>query len=111
MIRGTTVTVTLRADSEPDRLGITEPAYADPVNVANVVIAPGDTEDMDVRHPDGVEVAYTLHFPKTFDADLRGALVTFWGETFRVVGAPSHYMRENVRGPWYMPVGVERFDG
>lgn len=111
MIRGTTVTVALRTDSGPDELGYTEPTYADPINVANVVIAPGATDDLERQHPDGVRVAYTLHFPKTFNADLRGALVTFHGETFRVVGAPTCYMTENVRGPWYMPVGVERFDG
>lgn len=114
MIRGTTVGVRLRVDGEPDRLGIETPTYSEPMDVPNVVIAPATTDDMERLHPDGATVAYTLHFPKTFDAethDLRGALVTFWGDTYRVVGDPVRYMRENVRGPWFMPVGVERVDG
>ncbi|ACV22572.1 Uncharacterised protein [Slackia heliotrinireducens] len=114
MIRGATVAVELRDWSATDRLGNHVEAYAPPEPVTGVLVAPGATADMDAGRPEGVRVALTLHFPKTWSGDLRGAKVTLggpWAGTYRVVGEPHPYMDENCPTPWNMPVEVERHDG
>lgn len=80
----------------------------DPVRV---IVVPGATADLDASRPEGVKVAYTLHFPKTFSGSLRGCRIQVRGEWFRVVGDPKPYMANNCPTDWCMPVEVEVFDG
>ena len=101
MIRGETVGVSLLTDS----------GYAASTDVPNVVIVPATADELDASRPDGISASYTLHFPRGYAADLRGALVFVRGDTFRVVGDPKPYTEANVRGPWTMPVTVVRHDG
>ena len=129
MIRGTTVQVELRTeptapasrngDSQAatrDALGNDIVAYAAPVDVANVLVEPGPCSALDAARPEGVTVDFTLHFPKTWAGDLRGARVTLpapraWGNPYRVVGNPEPWMDENCPGDWNMPVEVTATDG
>lgn len=111
MIRGETVYVSLLTLGEYDRLGSQQRTYSEPAAVANVVVVPSTTDDNSFERPDGITSAYTLHFPRGYSADLRGALVTVRGDTFRVIGDPQPYTEGNVRGPWTMPVSVGRADG
>lgn len=111
MIRGETVSVRARTGSVADEFNNEVPTYAAPVDVPGVVVAPGTTTGETRQHPDGVSVALTLHFPKSYDGDLRGALVTVRGHEYRVVGDPEGYTKANVRGPWWLPVEVARADG
>lgn len=111
MIRGETVTVALVTGSTTGRLGASVPTYGEPADVANVLVVPSTSDESDYLRPEGVRVDYTLHFPRGYDSDLRGALVTVRGKEFRVVGAPAPYTEANVPGPWTMPVGVVRHDG
>lgn len=111
MIRGETVTVSVVERGECDRLGVPSRSYSEPVAVDNVVVVPSTANEISYERPDGVLVTYTLHFPRGYDADLRGALVTVRGETFKVVGDPKPYTESNVLGPWTMPVQVGRADG
>lgn len=111
MIRGEAVTVTPLVGETAGRLGGSVPVYGDPAEVANVLVVPSTSSESDYLRPEGVRVDFTLHFPRGYDTDLRGALVTVRGIPCRVVGAPSPYTEANVPGPWTMPVEVVRSDG
>ena len=114
MISGQSVTVLTPNTDGTDRLG--EPIYIEPTEttVENVLIVPGATADLEASRPDGVTVALTLHFPKTFSGDLRGCSVVITGDyagTYRVIGEPYPYMVVNTPTSWYMPVEVEAVHG
>lgn len=110
LIRGETVTV-LRPRETSDELG--EPVYGDPEReaVENVVVSPGPTADLDASRPDGVRVAYTLCFPKTYGGSVKGCSVEVRGKAFAVVGDPQRYGAENTPGDWNMAAEVEAVDG
>lgn len=114
MIRGTTATVELRVRNSRDSFGNDVEAYAEPVDVDNVLVAPGACAELDPTRPEGVRVDLTLHFPKGWTGDLRGARITLpepWGGAYRVIGGPKPYMDANCPTPWHMPVEVEAVDG
>lgn len=110
-MRGIPVIV-LRPNTERDELG--EPIGGDDIReqVENVLVAPGATKNMDETRPQGVTVALTLHFPKTYAASLRGCSVELpapWEGTYKVIGDPMPYMRSP--GPWNRPAEVMVADG
>lgn len=116
MINGLTALVELRVRDARDGFGNDVESYADPAAVDNVLVAPGACAELDETRPEGVRVAYTLHFPKGWTADMRGARVTlpapFAGaKPYRVVGDPRPYMDANCPTPWHMAVEVEAVDG
>lgn len=114
MLSGTTVQVRLRQRTARDGFGNDVESYAAPTSVGNVLVQPGKCDDLDSTRPEGVRVAFTLHFPKTWTGDLRGALAVLpapWAGTYRVVGDPQPYMDANCPTPWHMPVEVEAVDG
>ena len=63
------------------------------------------------HRPDGTEVAYTLCFPKSFTASLKGCRVNVRGTEYRVIGDPQRYDPENTPGDWNLTVEVGRTDG
>lgn len=75
------------------------------------VVCPGPTADLDATRPNGVAVAYALHFPKTYAADLRGCSVEVRGTAYDVVGDPQRTAAAATPGAWNMPVEVTRADG
>lgn len=75
------------------------------------VVCPGATSDMDATRPEGVAVAYTLHFPKTYSGSLRGCSVEVRGETYDVVGGPQRTTEAATPGPFNLTVEVTRADG
>ena len=114
MIRGVDATVLRYAADGTDRLG--NPVRGEPTSeaVANVLVSPGPTSDLDASRPEGVKVALTLHFPKGYGQRLEGCEVVLTGEyagTYRVVGDPMPYIGANVPGKWGMPVEVEAAHG
>ena len=114
MIKGTTVTVMRPSSTVRDRFGNDVPGEPVPETVPAVVVAPGGTADMEAARPDGVTVAYTLHFPKTYTASLEGCSVALpapWGGEYLVIGDPRPYMDENTPGRWNRPVEVEAAHG
>lgn len=110
LIQSETVTV-IRTEKVLDELG--EPMEAEAVaeSVTGVVVAPGATADLDASRPEGVTVAYTLCFPKTYAGELKGCAVEVRGERFRVVGDPQRHTEANTPGPWNCTVEVTRTDG
>jgi len=113
MIKGTTINVLTPSSNSKDRFG--NPIITTTkTTVNNVLIVPGETEDLEASRPEGVMVAYTLHFPKTFSGSLEGCSVELpapWTGTYNVIGSPTPYMIENCPTPWYMPVEVEKAHG
>lgn len=114
MISGTAVTVLRPVYGKADRLGNRTVDRWESESVNNVLVAPGPTADLDAGRPDGVEVAFTLHFPKGYDDSLEGCMVALpapWSGTYPVVGDPRPYMDANTPTPWHMPVEVGRAHG
>lgn len=83
-------------------------------DVDDVLVAPGATADLDASRPEGVTVAYTLHFPKTYTGSLEGAEIALpapWSGRYRVIGDPREYMDANTPTRWHLPVEVEAAHG
>lgn len=110
LIQGETVVV-VSLETEYDELG--EPVSVKETRemVENVVVAPGATADLDETRPEGVSVAFTLCFPKTYSGDLRGRSVEVRGIEYKVIGDPQRYTAENTPGDWNLTVEVTRVDG
>ena len=79
--------------------------------MSGVLLAPGATADLDASRPEGVRVAYTVHFPKGYGKSLRGCSVVIENHKYRVIGDPKPYMGDGVPGPWDMAAEVEAVDG
>ncbi|OUN47316.1 hypothetical protein B5G20_04950 [Collinsella sp. An7] len=110
LLTGETVTVltpTVSYDAHGDR----SVAWAD-TEVGNVLVAPSSTADVeDTTRPDGTRASFTLGFPKTFTASLRGCHVIVRGVECAVVGDPQPYTAANVPGAWNYTAEVERVNG
>lgn len=110
-MKGETVIVERRAEAGTDDLN--NPTYETTSSeVSNVLVCPGSTSDVigSIR-PDGAEVTYTLHFPKTFSGSLRGCRISVRGEWFSVIGDPKPYALESCPTEWCMPVEVGVVNG
>ena len=101
----------------PNPTGATDP-FGAPVEgapveeaVGGALVTPGATADLDASRPEGVRVAYTVHFPKGYSDSLRGCSVVIGGRTYRVIGDPKPYMEAGTPGPWGLSVEVEAVDG
>ena len=110
LISGETVTV-LRPVRTRDELGEPGATVWEPQEVGDVVVCPGATSDLDASRPDGVEVAFTLCFPKSFAGSLRGCRAKVRGEVFGIVGDPKPYTAANTPGDWNLTAEAARCDG
>ena len=106
-MRGETVTVITHEETGRDPGN--NPIYGDvETDVENVLVAPGPRADViESNRPEGVDVVFNLHFPKSFTGSLRGARIKVRGEVFHVVGDPKPYQNNLTPGPWNRPVEVE----
>ena len=114
-MKGTSVTVLRPQDGERDRFGNVTTAY-ERTTVTDVLVAPGATADLEASRPEGVQVAFTLHFPKTWAQPLEGCDVELpepWaaGNPYKVIGTPAPYMDENTPTRWHMQAEVESAHG
>lgn len=100
----------IRPSIERDDLGEPVEVGAEREEV-RCVVCPGATSDMDATRPEGVAVAFTLHFPKTYAGSLRGCSVEVRGETYGVVGDPQRTTEAATPGPFNMAAEVTRADG
>ena len=110
MFRGETVIVKIPTTKyDDDRNPVTTWTEE---QVSNVLVAPGITNEMSgSNRPDGVIVAFTLSFPKTFKSSLRGCEVVVREESYKVIGDPQPPTVENCPTSWWMTAEVERNDG
>ena len=89
-----------------------EPTYGEPEREqVEVLVCPGSTSDLDATRPNGVEVVFTLHFPKTYTKPLQGCRVEVCGDIYEVIGDPRPYTAANTPGAWNLTVEVKRVDG
>ena len=112
-MQGTSIIVKSPVSGAKDRFGNVTHTYTE-TTVTDVLVAPGATESLEASRPEGAQVAYTLHFPKTFSSSLEGCEVVLpapWAGTYRVIGNPSPYMDANTPTRWHMPVEVEKAYG
>lgn len=111
MIEGETVTVISYTEGGYDELGAAIKQSIEKA-VANVVVFPGASKDAseDIR-PDGVVVAYTLHFPKTFKDDIMGCDVIVRGHKCHVIGHPDRMPTPPCPTKWNMTVEVSYVEG
>lgn len=93
---------------DPYRAPVSEPVETP---VAGVLVEPGACADLGEERPEGVEVRYTLRFPKTFTGDLEGADVIVRGETCHVIGHPAPYDATWCPGSWNQTVEVSSTHG
>lgn len=109
-MRGVTVKVVPKVAGPADRFGNATYMDGTQESVDDVLIAPGATEDLEASRPEGVTVAYSLHFPKTYAGTLEGCDVILpspWAGRYRVIGNPKPYMDANTPTRWHLPVEVE----
>jgi hypothetical protein len=111
LFNGEDVTVELKRPTVCD--GFNKQEYdTEAVTVADVLVAPGATADVtDSNRPEGVRVAYTLYFPKSFAAVLDGLHVIVRGERCAVIGAPRPYPESLTPGKWNLKAEVEAVHG
>lgn len=110
MIRGVTVEVLRPTAGIVDRFNNPVSGVPEAEQVDNVLVSPGATADLEASRPEGVTVAYTLHFPKGYLDSLEGCSVTLpapWTGTYRVIGDPRQYIDVDTPTSWHMPVEVE----
>lgn len=112
MIVGESVTVLSRQKTGVDALNSPVYGWVSEGDVENVLVAPGSTADVtgSIR-PDGVEVVFTLHWPRTDSRSLKGKRVTVRGTNYSVVGDPQAYTGANTPGLWDRPVEVSEVTG
>ena len=113
MISGVEVVVKTPTEGSPDRFGNATYAFTSQT-VADVLVSPGATQELEASRPEGVAVAYTLHFPKSFTDTLEGCIVTLpapWAGDYRVIGDPRPYIGADTPTRWHLPVEVEAAHG
>ena len=107
MIQGETVQISRASIAYTDAYGEANMEWHLAETVENVLVAPGNTADLEPgMRPNGDSTSLTLHFPKGFTEDLRGARVFV-----RVIGDPQPYTDQNVPGAWNRPVTVRLVEG
>lgn len=110
LIRGESVTVLTPSVSYGEHME--EVVSWSETEVGNVLVMPGATSDVtDSTRLHGTRVAFSLGFPKSFAASLRGCRVVVRGSTYSVMGDPQPATSDNVPGPWNRTVDVEAVDG
>lgn len=109
LIKTETVTVQRKTVSY-DELGEVESEELESEEL-ECIVEPGASADLEASRPNGVTVSFTVHFPKTYKASLRGASLVLRGKEYAVVGDPQGYTEANTPGPFNRTVEVSETDG
>ncbi len=110
LFEGVSVEVMRPIEGELDDMG--EPTTTwETETVENVLVAPSTTEDLEATRPDGARVSVTFHFPKTYTKPLRGCMVIYNQNKYRIIGSPVPYMEQNTPGQWNYPALAEAVYG
>lgn len=91
-MRGEKITITRSMSTGTDAFGMPVSVESTEI-VDDVLIAPGSEQNSsDSTHPEGITVAYTLYFPRSWQFNsLRGALITIDDIDYTVIGDPRPY--------------------
>lgn len=111
MIRGITVTLYERTQTGTDPAN--RPTYTEtPVEVENVLVAPlSDEEILQTLNLTGRRARYQLGVPKGDAHAWEGCRVSFFGETWRVIGHPTEGIETLLPLGWNKKVKVESITG
>lgn len=108
-MKGITVTLYERIVTGADCFNA--PVYTEtPVQVENVLVAPlSDTEVLETINLTGAKAVYQLGIPKGDTHEwVSGMKVSFFGETFRIIGLPTEGIDALIPLSWNKKVKVER---
>lgn len=79
-------------------------------NVENVLIGEPTTDEItDTINLTGKHLAYTLAIPKGDTHVWTDRKITFFGESFHVIGEPTQGIEDNIPLQWNKKVKVERY--
>lgn len=108
MIRG--ITVILHTKEQAGTDGFNRPVYRETVEeVRNVLVGEPTTEEItDVLELTGKRLAYVLAVPKGDTHVWENRKVSFWGQSFQVIGEPTQGIEGNIPLSWNRKVRVER---
>lgn len=109
-ITGITVQLWNKTQIGIDRFN--DPIYEEVAeNIDNVLVGEPSADDVTTTiNLTGKKVAYTLAIPKGDTHDWTDKKVSFWGETFRTIGAPTQGIEANIPLSWNKKVKVERYE-
>lgn len=107
------ITVMLRTEVENGRDELNRTIYTPAeIQVDNVLVGnPSEQEITDVLNLTGRKVVYILGIPKGDANDWIDKEVTFFGETFRTIGAPIQGIDAMIPMEWNRKVRCERING
>ena len=107
------ITVTLYDRTETDVNQLNEPIYnSTAVNVENVLVAPMSSEEVLQTYTlTGRKAVYQLGIPKGDTHEwTAGKTVKFFGQTWRIIGAPEEGIEELIPLSWNKKVRVEKYE-
>ena len=107
------ITVTLYDRTETDVNQLNEPIYTyTAVNVENVLVAPMSSEEVLQTYTlTGRKAVYQLGIPKGDTHEwTAGKTVEFFGQTWRIIGAPEEGIEELIPLSWNKKVRVEKYE-
>ncbi len=110
-MKGITVTLYERTQSDTDPAN--RPIYTETaVEVADVLVAPlSDDEIIETLNLTGRRARYQLGLPKGDTHSWEGNKVSFFGETWRVIGHPTEGIEDMIPLRWNKKVKVESITG
>lgn len=114
-MRGMTVELRRPVEFGKDALGRAVRRWSEPEQVDGVLVLAGAAPSArESNRPDGVAVAYTLTFPKSYTESLRGCQVRIGGDWYDLDGDPQRQpdgqMRRKLRR-WDRTAEAVRADG
>lgn len=111
-MKGITVTLYERTQNGTDDFN--RPIYEEtPVEVENVLVSPADTggdEILETLNLTGRKAIYTLALPKGDNHHWEGNRVSFFGETWQVIGIPTEGIEDLIPLQWNRKVRVDRIE-
>lgn len=111
-MRGITVTLYERTQTGKDDFN--RPIYEEtPVEVENVLVSPSDpggVEVLETLNLTGRKAMYTLALPKGDSHHWEGNRVSFFGETWQVIGVPTKGIDHLIPLQWNTKVQVDKIE-
>lgn len=113
-IYGETVSVSLRTFGAEDEYGNDAVEYGEPFEVDDVLVGKGETVNLiEDGQPYAISADKRFCFPRGFEHDLRGAIITRGDGSYKVIGDPAPITDENIPPGirWNIRCEAVRFDG
>lgn len=111
MLRGIDVVLTTKTVMGTDAFGSAIYGEDTVETVKNVLIGEPTADEIAEAQAYGETLAYTLAIPKGDAHHWTDGKVTFWGETFKVIGEPTQGIESLIPLRWNRKVRVKRWKG